>query len=125
MNILPTISFLEFNNLTYDYSPANLTKINYTRFVNVEFQVHYANISVEKSEKSEEGDRSNETVIERYPMKICNESDFLAFNASSDWERMSNESRLTQLCPSNITNLSMQAGNGTGMYLRSFKFVVG
>ena len=35
---------------------------------------------------------------------------------------MTNETRPTLLCPSNITNLSMHAGEG--MYLKSFKFVV-
>ena len=35
---------------------------------------------------------------------------------------MTNETRPTLLCPSNITNLTMHAGEG--MYLKSFKFVV-
>ena len=55
-------------------------------------------------------------------MKICNESDFLNVDAGKDWLQLSDDAKLSMLCPSNITNMTMQAGQG--MYLKSFKFVV-
>ena len=37
MDILPMISFVARNNVTNEIEEVNLTHINYTRFINIEF----------------------------------------------------------------------------------------
>ena len=80
--------------------PANLTGIKYDSFVNLEFQVHIGNSSIDSN--------WNDTIIERYPLRPCNESDFRnRTNEGFEWANMSSIEKNSLLCPANITNLTM------------------
>lgn len=63
LNILPLVQFIWRDPYTNSYQPANLTEIEYTKFLNLEFQAHYAKV---------EEERHVQTVIERFPVRVCN-----------------------------------------------------
>ena len=65
----------------------------------------------------------NKTVVEKYPVRPCNESDFLNMtNAGYGWANMSKVEKNSLLCPGNVTNLTMEMEGDA--YIKNIKFVI-